>query len=328
VESRVITFSRNVFIPLTRVCRNQCSYCSFRQTVSEGALMKPEEVEAILREGAQAGCTEALFTFGEHPELEPGFLPLLEQIGYPSIIDYCRDMCRRSIRAGLLPHTNAGVLSYTEMKRLAPFNASMGLMLETTADIPAHNKSPGKRPDLRLSMIANAGRLRIPFTTGILVGVGETAADRQNSLREIARLHRRYGHIQEVIIQNFCPREGMEMEHIPGPDAETMRETVRMARRILPAEISVQVPPNLADAKDLIRDGAGDLGGISPLTIDYINPDHPWPEFSRLREIAQGFSLRERLCIYPSFIARGWFHPRLSDLVLRLQHDMKKREIS
>jgi FO synthase subunit 1 len=288
--------------------------------------MKPDEVTGVLKHGARLGCTEALFTFGERPEEVEGFLPFLHALGYRTILEYCLDMCRESIRAGVLPHTNAGVMTYGELKKLAPYNASMGLMLETTADLPAHQKSPGKKPEKRLSVIANAGRLKIPFTTGILVGIGETAEDRRRSLMEIARLHRRYGHIQEVIIQNFTPREGMAMAATPSPAVDVMCDTVKMAREILPDEIAVQIPPNLAEARNLLPCGATDLGGISPLTIDFINPDHPWPEFDAMVKMTAGYHLRERLCIYPRFIAKGWFHPRLHALIHKLERTIRERE--
>lgn len=320
---RVITFSRNVFIPLTTVCRNRCDYCGFRTPVREGCILPPGEVERILHHGSALGCTEALFTFGERPETEHGFPGMLSDLGYRTILDYCYEVCRRAIRAGLLPHTNAGVLSYDEMDRLREVNASMGLMLETTAEVPAHRNSPGKRPEERIRMIEDAGRLRIPFTTGILVGIGETMGDREESFMLIRDLHRKYGHIQEVIIQNFCPKEGTPMAGSPVPSSDEMCVTIQLAREILPAEVAVQIPPNLVDASALIPCGVDDLGGISPVTPDYINPGHPWPGMEELERVAGTARLMERLCIYPRFIGLGWYHPSIEGLIKRLEQQIK-----
>ncbi|HUH79187.1 MAG TPA: 7,8-didemethyl-8-hydroxy-5-deazariboflavin synthase CofG [Methanoregula sp.] len=320
---RTLTFSRNVFLPLTTVCRNRCGYCSFRTPVAEGCLMAPADVEAILSRGAALGCTEALFTFGERPEEEPGFAEYLHRAGYPTIIDYCEAMCRKSIGLGMLPHTNAGILSCGELGRLRRVNASMGLMLETTAGIPAHAMSKGKVPAVRLAMMEDAGKLKIPFTTGLLLGIGETMGDREESLYAIRDLHRRYGHIQEVIIQNFCPKPGTPMARHPPPGTEEICATILLARDILQHEIAIQIPPNLSDAASLIRCGVDDLGGVSPVTIDYINPEHPWPAIDELKKIAGDAVLRERLCIYPRFIERGWYDAGLQPLINRLEQTLK-----
>jgi 7,8-didemethyl-8-hydroxy-5-deazariboflavin synthase len=325
MQRRVITFSRNVFLPLTTVCRNHCGYCGFRTPVREGCLMDQAEVEKTLRFGASEGCTEALFTFGERPEEEPGFSGYIKKAGYSSILDYCEDMCRKSIGYGVLPHTNAGILTYGEMDRLRAVNASMGLMLETTARIPAHSTSVGKEPEVRLAMIEDAGKMRIPFTTGLLLGIGETMKDREESLLAIRDLHRRYSHIQEIIIQNFCQKPGTPMAGRPGPTTDEICATIRMARDILPCDIAIQIPPNLIDASALIPCGVDDLGGISPVTIDYVNPEHPWPALDGLRRITFGAELRERLCIYPQFIERGWYHPDLQALINRLEQRIKGR---
>ena len=325
MQHRVITFSRNVFLPLTTVCRNRCRYCSFRTPVREGCLMAPGEVEMTLGNGAALGCTEALFTFGEHPEEEPGFAAYLNRAGYTTILDYCEDMCRKSIACGVLPHTNAGILTYDEMERLRMVNASMGLMLETTAHVAAHAASKGKEPAVRLGMIEDAGKLKIPFTTGLLLGIGETMADREESLLAIRDLHRSYGHIQEIIIQNFCPKPGTAMAEFPVPDASEICSTIRLARRILPKEIAIQIPPNLIDASRLIDCGVDDLGGVSPLTIDYVNPGHPWPAVEELKRIVGNAQLRERLCIYPQFIEKGWYDPDLQPLINRLAQTIKVR---
>ncbi len=318
MEPRVITFSKNVFLPLTSVCRNRCGYCSFRTPVQDGCVMLPDEVEMILRRGKEFGCTEALFTFGEHPEEEPGFSMYLKKTGYDTILDYCEAMCKLSIRIGILPHTNAGILTYDEMKRLRKVNASMGLMLETTARIPAHNRSKGKAPEVRLAMMKDAGKLKIPFTTGLLLGIGETVTDREESLEAIRDIHRKYGHIQEIILQNFCPKDNTPMAAFRVPETQEICDTIRMARRILPAEIAIQIAPNLIDASRLIGCGVDDLGGVSPVTIDYVNPEHPWPAITELKNITGNATLRERLCIYPRFIRMGWYRPGLQPLINRL----------
>jgi FO synthase subunit 1 len=323
---RTITYSRNIFLPLTTVCRNRCGYCCFRTPVQEGCLLAPEVVEDTIKKGAALGCTEALFTFGERPELEPGFAEYLRKTGYRRFPDYVYAMCERSIEYGVLPHTNAGILTYDEMAKLREVNASMGIMLETTADIPAHRNSPGKKPEVRIAMIEDAGRLKIPFTTGLLLGIGETPADREESLTVIRDLHRRFGHIQEVIIQNFCPKPGTPMAGNPVPTTQEICATIRLAHEILPRDIAIQIPPNLIDAQVLIPCGVDDLGGVSPLTIDYVNPEHPWPEIGRLKDLIGDADLRERLCIYPQFIERGWYPPVLQPLINRLAHTLDQRK--
>jgi 7,8-didemethyl-8-hydroxy-5-deazariboflavin synthase len=325
MHERIVTYTRNIFLPLTTACRNRCNYCCFRTPVHDSCILPPDEVKKSIRQGAALGCTEALFTFGERPEHEPGFLPLISSLGYPSILDYCYAMCEYALHAGILPHTNAGILTYGEMKRLKEVNASMGLMLETTAAVPSHRNSPGKDPGVRIRMIEDAGRLEIPFTTGILVGIGETPEDREESLSVIRGLHRRYGHIQEVIIQNFCPKEGTPMADAAVPTPDEMCTTVALAREILPPDVAVQVAPNLFDAARLIACGANDLGGVSPLTIDYVNPEHPWPQIEELQRLIGDAKLQERLCIYPQFIDRGWFHPRIEALIRHHKQQLQER---
>ena len=325
MQHRVITFSKNVFLPLTTVCRNRCGYCSFRTPVRDGCLMAQDVVETTLRHGAAMGCTEALFTFGEHPEEEHGFGKYLEPLGYTTILNYCEAMCRKSIEYGVLPHTNAGILTFEEMEHLRTVNASMGLMLETTARVPAHATSKGKEPEVRLAMMEDAGKLKIPFTTGLLLGIGDTMADREESLCAIRDIHRKYKHIQECIIQNFCPKPGTPMAGQPIPTTDEICTTIRMAREILPSDIAIQIPPNLIDAAYLIPCGVDDLGGVSPLTIDYVNPEHPWPAIEELKIIAAGAELKERLCIYPQYIERGWYSPDLQPLINRLAQTVKLR---
>jgi len=289
--------------------------------------MRPGEVGTVLDEGARTGCTEALFTFGERPEEVPGFGAELGAVGEVSVLDYCRRLCVDAIGRGLLPHTNAGVLDEDELSSLAEVNASMGLMLETTARVKAHEGSPGKDPAARLATIEAAGRLRIPFTTGLLLGIGETAADRLESLESIAALQRRYGHIQEVILQNFAPQDGTGMAGASTIGPAEYCATVRLAREVLPAEVAVQVPPNLADAAALVRCGADDLGGVSPCSIDHINPNHPWPAVDELRRaVAPDAELVERLCIHPRFVDRGWYSTTLAPLVRRLSERIREQQ--
>ncbi|HJJ47132.1 MAG TPA: 7,8-didemethyl-8-hydroxy-5-deazariboflavin synthase subunit CofG, partial [Methanocorpusculum sp.] len=214
---------------------------------------------------------------------------------------------------------NAGILTEEEMIRLRKVNASMGLMLETTATLPVHKHSLGKVPEVRIQMMETAGKLKIPFTTGLLIGIGETRKDHIDSLEVISDLHKRHGHIQEVIIQNFCPKLGTAMSCVPRADTEIMADTLQLANEILPEGIAVQIPPNLADAGKLLSYGVDDLGGISPVTIDYINPEHPWPALDELKRIAAGYEVRERLCIYEKYCNAEWVDPSLLPLVLKLK---------
>jgi FO synthase subunit 1 len=302
--SRVVTYSPNVFVPLTTFCRNRCAYCGFRREEGEATLLSPQEVFSLVLRGKKAGCSEVLFTLGERPEVHPRARRELEGMGYRSISDYLEELCRHILRLGLLPHTNAGILDVEELRRLRRYNASMGLMLECASRLEAHRESPGKDPGVRLEFIERAGELRIPFTTGILVGIGEGREDRRRSLEEIGRLHERYGHIQEVIIQPFSPKPGTPMGSLPPPPEEEVLETVRMAAEILPPEVGIQIPPNLVeDVVPFLREGANDLGGISEVTPDFVNPERPWPGLPSLRRRleAEGFRLRGRLPLYPRY---------------------------
>jgi FO synthase subunit 1 len=314
---RFVTFSRNVFIPLTNICRNVCGYCGFRRDIGhpEASLLTPVEVTGILERGARVGCSEALFTFGEAPEEVEGFIHMLYKMGYHSIIDYLYDLCRISIKIGLLPHSNPGILIKEELMKLKSVNSSMGLMLETVVDIHAHEGCQGKVPGERLKTIKYAGELKIPFTTGILVGIGETWNDRVRSIEAIKEIHEEFEHIQEVIIQNFLPKPETAMASWPSPGIEEMINTVSMARQILPHDVSIQVSPNLISPKELIKCGAQDLGGISPETIDYINPECAWPNLKELESITP---LRERLPIYPQYVKKGWYSSELAPLIFRL----------
>lgn len=312
----VLTYSRNVFVPVTDVCRNRCGYCSFRR--DRGRIIGRREAIDLLDRGASAGSSEALFSLGEAPWEASGFADLLKGTGNDDLIEYLIELSELALERGLLPHTNAGLLSKEEMKRLAPYNASMGLMLETTAEVEAHRSSPGKRPLMRLLAMAAAGELRIPFTTGILVGIGETEADRVRSIDAIKRVHEAHGHIQEVIVQPFDPKPGTAMSGAPPPGPEILAETVRMARSILPPEVAVQVPPNLADPLLLAEAGADDLGGISSVTPDWINPERRWPAIRELKGRLSAFDLLERLPVYPRYIRLRWHGRKTRPLVERM----------
>jgi FO synthase subunit 1 len=277
--------------------------------------MKPEEVIPILENGVKAGCTEALFTFGEHADEVPEYREWLKELGYSSTLEYLQFLCETAIDIGILPHTNAGIMARRELETLKPLNASMGLMLESTAALNVHKDCPGKVPERRLDTIREAGRLKIPYTTGLLVGIGEKREDRIKSLEAIADLHRECGHIQEVIIQNFAPKPGTPMENFPGPTMEEMVDTVSLARQVLPPDVAVQAAPNLIDPCILIAGGVTDLGGISPLTIDWINPEAAWPDIQDLQEKLGNIRLRERLPIYPQYVRRGWYSDRIGRLI-------------
>jgi len=321
----VLTYSRNVFLPVTNLCRNRCGYCSFRKGKESARLIKRGEARRLLDQGAAAGCSEALFTLGEGAWHERGFAELAAAAGMTDLMEYLAELCEMALEAGLLPHTNAGVLSQEDLEMLAPLNASMGLMLETTARLDVHRDSPGKDPQARMDHIARAGRLKIPFTTGILVGIGESWNDRIESLKMIGQLHRAFGHIQEVIVQPFFPQPGTAMQSYPPPGEDELCRTVNLARQILPPDVAVQVPPNLADPLAMAKAGANDLGGISPVTPDWICPDRPWPSVQALLQRLTGFDLRERLPVYPNYVWKGWYGCRTKGLIDVLADDQGLR---
>jgi FO synthase len=309
----VITYSRKVFLPLTNLCRDYCAYCTFRHDSGEpGAhTMTPDEVMGVVRAGERMGCTEALFSLGDKPELLfPEMRDTLRHFGYKSTLHYLEAMCEKVLReSNLLPHPNPGLMSAEWLERLSRVAPSMGLMLETTsgrllAKNAAHDNAPDKVPAKRLRVIEDAGRRKIPFTTGILIGIGETLEERVDSLLAIRDLHASYGHIQEVIIQNFRAKSGTPMAHWPEPDRGEMLRTMAVARLLMPT-MNIQAPPNLSDPHyaDLLDGGINDWGGVSPLTPDFINPEKPWPHLGQLqqRTEAKGFELRQRLPVYPEF---------------------------
>jgi FO synthase subunit 1 len=297
-----LTFAKNVFVPLTTACRYTCTYCTYFDAPGEASLLSPEEVRDIVRTGADAGCTEALFTFGDDPDARYTRIhDQLSEWGHDSIHSYLREVCQIALDEGLLPHSNPGDQTREQMELVADVNASMGVMLETTADVSAHAGPRVKNPGQRLNTIRNAGELGVPFTTGLLVGIGEGWRDRAESLLAIREMHERYGHVQEVIVQNVVPNERSSFEQ---PSVETMRRVVAMARDCLPEEVSVQVPPNLSPTRDLLDCGVDDLGGVSPVTDDHINPEYKWPALQELEDIADeaGVSLRERLPVYRRYL--------------------------
>jgi FO synthase len=325
--TKLVTYSPKVFIPLTKLCRDVCHYCTFAQPPRRGerAYMSGDEVLSVARAGAEAGCHEALFTLGDKPELRyRAAREELAELGCETTLEYLARMCELVLaETGLLPHVNPGVLTRADLELLRPVSASMGLMLETTSERLSakggpHYGSPDKLPARRLETIRLAGELAIPFTTGILIGIGETRGERVEALAAIRDLHSRYGHIQEVIIQNFRAKPGTKMASAPEPSLEEHVWTIGAAREVLGPEMKVQAPPNLAydDFPKLLDAGIDDWGGVSPVTIDHVNPEAPWPEIMRLRAAteAAGSELAARLPIYPEYVAdlERWADPRVA----------------
>ncbi len=332
-RGRVITFSPKVFIPLTRLCRDFCGYCTFRQSPeeSDGLYLTVDQVLSVARAGQRLGCTEALFTLGERPEQRyPEAAEWLSGRGYRTTHEYLAYMCRTVFEdTDLLPHGNPGTMSRRELKALQPTNPSIGIMLESSSARlyepgGPHEFAPSKRPRVRLRTMELAGELGIPFTTGILIGIGETRRERVESLLAIRDLHRRFGHIQEVIIQNFRAKADTPMADAPDAAPDELMWTTAVARLILGEHVNIQVPPNLSeDYERYIGAGINDWGGVSPLTIDYVNPEAPWPQLSELerRTREAGYELRPRLPVYPEYFANGsqWPLPSpLKEKLLRL----------
>jgi FO synthase len=336
----VITFSKKVFLPITNLCRDRCHYCIFVDTPGKLAkkgkslYMSPEQIVTVARQGAAMGCKEALFTLGDRPEERwPDARAWLDEHGYASTLDYVRAMAELVLaETGLLPHLNPGVMSLEEMTALRPCAPSMGMMLETTSDRlwsekgQVHYGSPDKDPIVRLKVLEDAGVARIPLTTGILVGIGETVLDRAESLIAIRDSHARHGHIQETIVQNFRAKPATAMQNEPDLGAAEYAVTVAVARVVMGADARIQTPPNLSDDQELaalVRAGIDDWGGVSPLTADHVNPERPWPELEKLAEMtrATGFELRERLTVHAPYIhdSDEWIDaalmPRVSALV-------------
>jgi FO synthase len=333
-KSAGITYSRKVFIPLTTLCRDYCGYCTFRRDPGQpGAhTMTPDEVMAVVRAGERLGCTEALFSLGDKPELLfPEMRESLRRLGYRSTLHYLEAMCDKVLReTSLLPHPNPGLMSGEWLDRLSRVAPSVGLMLETTssrllAPGAAHDNAPDKQPAKRLRVIEDAGPRKIPFTTGILIGIGETFEERVESLMAIRELHEKYGHIQEVIVQNFRAKPDTPMAQWPEPTRSDMLRTLAIARLLMP-EMNIQAPPNLSDPNyaELLDGGINDWGGVSPLTPDFINPEKPWPQLEDLRQQteARGFRLRQRLPVYPEYVSMAAAHSELLAAHLHQSADM------
>jgi FO synthase len=328
----IITYSRKVFIPLTRLCRDRCGYCTFATVPGrlDSAFLSPDEVLDIAQKGAELGCKEALFTLGDQPEARwRQAREWLDAHGYDDTLSYVRAMAIRVLEeTGLLPHLNPGVLTWQDFQRLKPVAPSMGMMLETTAERlfatkgAPHFGSPDKDPKVRLRVLEDAGRSNVPFTTGILIGIGETPAERADSIFAIRKVAREYGGIQEVIVQNFRAKPDTKMRDTPDAELEDLAATIATARLILGPKARIQAPPNLVgDQYQLILDaGIDDWGGVSPLTPDHVNPERPWPQIDELARhtAASGFTLRERLTIYPPYLREPWLDPRLARHVAAL----------
>jgi FO synthase len=330
---RVMSYSRKVFVPLTQLCRDVCHYCTFAKSPRSVAspYLSPDEVLAIARRGEAAGCSEILFTLGDKPELRyAAARQWLDQHGYSSTIEYLRTMCDRVLReTTLLPHVNPGIMTREEIASLREVSASQGIMLESSSERlcregGVHYGSPDKHPFVRLKMIAEAGELAVPFTTGILIGIGETRQERLESLFDIAELHSRHGHIQEVIIQNFRAKAGTRLQHAAEPDFDELTWTIAAARCVLPPDVSLQAPPNLSPGTygKLVSAGINDWGGVSPVTIDHVNPEAPWPEIVELERhtAAAGKILVNRLPVYPPFVREPdrWHSKDVAGAVRRL----------
>ncbi len=329
---KTVTYSPKAFFPVTNLCLDRCSYCTFRQDPgSPGAwTMLPEDVRRVAGQAATLGCIEALMCLGDKPERAfRSYRDTLAVLGHDNTISYVAACCEIALQEGMLPHTNAGLLSRDEMSELRPLNPSLGLMLETVSTRlgergGAHDNAPDKAPELRLQMIREAGELRIPFTTGILLGIGENNAERVASLRAIERIHADYGHVQEIIIQNFRAKPSTRMAGQPEPESYETATCVAVARLMMP-KMNIQVPPNLNpyDTALFLDAGINDWGGISPLTLDFVNPEAPWPQITSLSDTceARGFSLRRRPPVYAAYAGAEFIDPSLRPAVARALAD-------
>ena len=339
-KSNIVTYSRKIFIPLTNLCRDTCSYCTYKREPSDpkAVMMKPEQVLEIAERGKKARCTEALFMTGERPEQRyDEARQWLKSLGYSSTIEYVTHMSELVLKkTGLLPHTNPGNMTKEEMVELKQSNPSLGMMLENVSErlcskgMP-HELAPSKNPKVRLKTIENAGQLKIPFTTGLLVGIGETLYELVDSLFAIKELHAKYGHIQEVIIQNFSPKPDTPMALAPTPTLTYMLKAVAIARIIMP-DMNIQVPPNLNPThyNRYLNAGINDWGGISPLTIDHVNPEFPWPRIDDVKSATEqnGFVLKARLPVYPEYINKDFLSDKMLEhvAVLADEHGLVKEE--
>ncbi|OZF31825.1 7,8-didemethyl-8-hydroxy-5-deazariboflavin synthase [Rhodococcus sp. 14-2496-1d] len=330
---KTVSYSRKVFVPITRLCRDKCHYCTFvtvpgkLNAAGHGMFMDPDEIIDVARKGAALGCKEALFTLGDRPEERwPEAKAWLDSRGYDSTLDYVRAMSIRVLEeTGLLPHLNPGVMSWQELSRLKPVAPSMGMMLETTSRRlfeekgQAHYGSPDKDPEVRLRTLTDAGRLNIPFTTGILVGIGETLRDRAESIMAIRKVHKSFGHVQEIIVQNFLAKSDTAMRSVPDAGLEEFLATIAVTRIVVGPSMRIQAPPNLVEPEEtaaLLGAGVDDWGGVSPLTPDHVNPERPWPNLDTLAELSDkaGYRLVERVAAQPQYVLAGapWIDPRIS----------------
>lgn len=325
-KGNTLSFSKNVFVPLTRLCRDHCGYCTFKIEPGEAELfISPDEVVDMAKKGASIGCTELLFVLGDKPELVyQEYRDALGSIGYKTTAEYLIDICKEGLKQNIFPHSNLGLSNPQELSALKETNPSMGLMLENISERllkkgQAHHRCADKVPKLRMQTMEYAGELRIPWTTGILVGIGETWEERIDSLFAIKDLSDMYGHIQEIIIQNFSPKEGINMEKYPPPTFEDMLKTVAISRLIFGKDMNIQIPPNLNNEtfSSFVFAGINDLGGVSPITIDYVNPEAPWPQVEIMeQEVSSlGFELRERLPVYPEFISEEFLNKNMLEKV-------------
>lgn len=332
-QNNQITYSKNIFLPLSYICQNNCGYCTFKKDVNETEVlvMNPDDVFDIVKNGKENGCTEALFTFGESADKIMEVQQVLNNFGFESMVDYVYYLSNEILnKHEMLPHTNMGILSRNELRYLSEVNASMGLMLETTnkklMKTIVHKDSPGKNPEKRLNHIKNAGKEKIPFTTGLLIGIGETVEDRVDSLFAIRKLQDKYNHIQEIIIQNFTPKADIPMAKHPKPSVIELLKLTLLASKMFP-DVSIQIPPNLN--KDLltffILCGADDFGGISPITKDFVNPEKEWPKITEIKTSIKpiNYTLKERLPVYDKFINNEYLKENVYEKTSKL-----KKEIS
>ncbi|TFF98516.1 MAG: 7,8-didemethyl-8-hydroxy-5-deazariboflavin synthase subunit CofG [Promethearchaeota archaeon] len=331
-KRNVITYSRNFTLSLSNYCRNQCKYCYYNHRIPKSSenenivLLDQKKLKSQIRKGKEFNCKEALIISGEQPDTFSEVVQRLSQMGFKSYIEYVENICKYSLNNSILPHVNIGLLSYSELERLKKVNASMGLMLESSSNIllkkgGVHEFSPGKKPEIRIEHIKNAGILKIPFTTGLLLGIGERFEDRVKDLFLIKQIHENYGHIQEVIIQNFEYKKGIPYHPVKMISMKEMLKITGIARLIFKNDIAIQVPPNLIQGyeRQFLKIGIDDFGGVSPFSQDYINPDKEWPNIKRLENICEenGFILNERLPIYEKFINNPNFCPEKVKKVIK-----------
>jgi len=332
--NKEVTYSKNVFLPITHICQNNCGYCTFKQEIKQAdyILMEENEVLSKIKQAKKLGCKEALFTFGQSPDQNQEVQRKLEKEGYDDMADYTYHLAKTALnKYNILPHTNMGIITRKQLKQLSQVNASMGLMLETTnkklLKTIAHKNSPTKDPQKRLKFIKTAGQEKIPFTTGLLVGIGETTQDHIDSLFEIRKIQDKYSHIQEIIIQGFKAKKDTPMKDHPEPPVTTLMKLTILTRLIFP-DVSIQIPANLNNnlIQEFVTCGADDVGGISPITKDYINPEYTWPEIGQLKENLKniGYTLKERLPVYDKYINKEYLDENVYNKAIQLKKELDK----